>query len=99
VQWEEPGGTAVVEALALGTPVVGFRRGCLPELVDHGHTGLLAEPGDEAGLATLLGESDAIDPAVCCRIAARRFAPDVMAARYLELYRTVLAQGDQCGFW
>lgn len=80
-------------------PMEAFRRGCLPELVDHGHTGLLADPGDESGLATLLGETDAIDPAARCRVAARRFAPDVMAARYLELYRTVLTQGDQCGFW
>src|SRR4051812_44033829 len=36
IRWEEPGGTAVIEALASGTPVVGFRRGCLPTLVDHG---------------------------------------------------------------
>ncbi|WP_447007461.1 glycosyltransferase [Saccharothrix isguenensis] len=51
ITWSEPGGTAVVEALALGCPVVGFRRGWLPELLDHGRTGLLAEPAEEAVLA------------------------------------------------
>jgi glycosyltransferase involved in cell wall biosynthesis len=39
LQWEEPGGTAIVEALALGTPAVGLARGCLPELVEHGAPG------------------------------------------------------------
>ena len=55
IDWEEPGGTAVVESLALGTPVVGFRRGCLPELVEHGRTGLLVDPGDEDALAAAVG--------------------------------------------
>ena len=57
IDWEEPGGTAVVESLALGTPVVGFRRGCLPELVEHGRTGLLVDPGDADALAAAAGEA------------------------------------------
>lgn len=93
VCWDEPGGTAVIEALALGCPVVGYRRGCLPELVDHGHTGLLAEPGDEDDLREQLATSRLIDPAVCAKEAARRFAPAVMAERYLDLYRTIRAHG------
>lgn len=88
--WEEPGGTAVVESLALGTPVVGYRRGCLPELVEHGRTGLLADAGDEDELVELLGSVGSIDPAQCRRSAARRFAPPVMAEHYLRLYREVL---------
>ena len=56
IDWEEPGGTAVVESLALGTPVVGFRRGCLPELVEHGRTGLLVDPGDIDALAAAVAE-------------------------------------------
>jgi glycosyltransferase involved in cell wall biosynthesis len=89
--WEEPGGTAVVESLALGTPVVGYRRGCLPELVEHGRTGLLVDPGDEDALAAQLHAVGSIDPAECRREAERRFAPSVMAEHYLRLYRTVLA--------
>jgi glycosyltransferase involved in cell wall biosynthesis len=45
----------VLEALAMGRPVVGSRTGGLPDLVDHGTTGLLVRPGDERALAAALG--------------------------------------------
>ncbi|MGA6162744.1 glycosyltransferase [Amycolatopsis magusensis] len=90
LHWEEPGGTAVVESLALGTPVIGYRRGCLPELIDEGSTGFLVEPGDEDALAGALARAGELDPAACRRAAATRFTPGVMAEQYLSLYRTVL---------
>jgi glycosyltransferase involved in cell wall biosynthesis len=92
ITWDEPGGTAVTESLALGCPVVGFRRGCLPELVDHGRTGLLATPEDEGDLAGQLAASRWIDPSACVKEAATRFSPAVMAERYLQLYRDVLTR-------
>jgi glycosyltransferase involved in cell wall biosynthesis len=95
VCWDEPGGTAVIESLALGTPVVGFRRGCLPELIEPG-TGLLAEFGDEAALARLITDIDKLDPARCREAAERLFAPAVMAAKYLELYDQCIA-GSRAG--
>ncbi|MCZ8380088.1 glycosyltransferase [Mycobacterium sp. CPCC 205372] len=95
VCWDEPGGTAVIESLALGTPVVGYRRGCLPELVEPG-TGLLADFGDEAALARLVADVDRLDPAHCCAVAERRFAPEVMASAYLELYEQCIA-GSMAG--
>jgi len=95
VDWEEPGGTAVVESLALGTPVVGFRRGCLPELVEHGRTGLLVEPGDEDALAAAAGDAVRLNPDDCRREAARRFTPSRMAERYLRLYDKVLARSGR----
>jgi glycosyltransferase involved in cell wall biosynthesis len=90
VDWDEPGGTAVVEALALGTPVVGFARGCLPELVDQGRTGLLVGPRDEPALAAAIGAAAELDPGECRRVAARRFTPGRMAEDYLRLYQQVL---------
>ncbi len=90
VCWDEPGGTAVIESLALGTPVVGFRRGCLPELIEPG-TGLLAEFGDEAALARLIADIDTLNPTRCREAAERHFAPAVMAAAYLELYDRCIA--------
>jgi glycosyltransferase involved in cell wall biosynthesis len=95
VDWEEPGGTAVVESLALGTPVVGFRRGCLPELVEHGRTGLLVDPGDEDALAAAAREAVTLDADDCRREAARRFTPSRMAERYLRLYDKVLARSGR----
>ena len=95
VCWDEPGGTAIIESLALGTPVVGFRRGCLPELIEPG-TGLLAEFGDEAALARLIADIDTLNPARCREAAERHFAPAVMAAAYLELYDRCIA-GSRVG--
>ena len=89
LQWEEPGGTAVVEALALGTPAVGLARGCLPELVEHGRTGWLAKSPDD--LAALIHAAGRIDPRECREQAARRFTPAVMAARYADLYEQVIS--------
>jgi len=95
VGWEEPGGTSVVESLALGTPVIGFARGCLPELVEHGRTGLLVPSDDLDALAAAVHGLGAIDPGECRREAARRFTPARMAERYLRLYERVLARSGQ----
>jgi len=95
IDWEEPGGTAVVEALALGTPAVGFSRGCLPELVESGRTGLLVPPGDEDSLASAITSAATIDPQECRREAARRFTPARMADRYLRLYDRILDQDSR----
>jgi glycosyltransferase involved in cell wall biosynthesis len=90
IDWEEPGGTAVVESLALGTPVVGYARGCLPELVDHRRTGLLAPPGDEDALADGVVAAGSIDPGTCRREAVARFTPARMAEDYIRLYDDVV---------
>jgi glycosyltransferase involved in cell wall biosynthesis len=84
LRWEEPGGTAVVESLALGTPVVATARGCLPELIVHGQTGLLTDDEDELG--DLVTAAGTIDEARCRVEAAERFTPAVMAQGYLQLY-------------
>jgi glycosyltransferase involved in cell wall biosynthesis len=99
LQWEEPGGTGIVESLALGTPVVGYARGCLPELLDEGRTGRLVAPDDEDALAALLAaRAEGTLDRAACRVAARRlFTPAVMARGYLELYREVLARAARPG--
>jgi glycosyltransferase involved in cell wall biosynthesis len=89
LRWEEPGGTAVVESLALGTPVVGITRGCLPELIEHGRTGLLTADEDELG--ELVHAAGKIEEGACREEAAQRFTPAVMAAAYLTLYEQVRA--------
>jgi glycosyltransferase involved in cell wall biosynthesis len=87
IRWAEPGGTAVCEALAAGTPVVAMAHGCLPSLVDPGVTGFLAT--DEDGFTAALGRLDELDPGDCAATARRRFAPAVMGAAYEELYGEV----------
>lgn len=88
LRWEEPGGTAVVESLSLGTPVVATARGCLPELIEHGRTGLLTDDERELGDLVLAA---GLEPAECRREAARRFTPARMAQQYVELYDRVRA--------
>jgi glycosyltransferase involved in cell wall biosynthesis len=88
IRWEEPGGTAVCEALAAGTPVVAMARGCLPSLVEPGRTGFLAD--DEAGFTEALGRLGELDPQACATTARRRFSPEVMADGYDKLYVELL---------
>ncbi|GAB1690911.1 glycosyltransferase [Krasilnikovia sp. M28-CT-15] len=91
LRWNEPGGTAVVESLALGTPVVGIARGCLPELVEHGRTGLITTDDEELG--ELVHAAGKIPEFECRAEAARRFTPAVMAEAYLSLYEKVRTAG------
>jgi len=90
LQWEEPGGTAMVEALSLGTPVVGLARGVFPSLVDHGSTGWVAD--SEAELAGYLERLDELDPIACQRVAQQHFSPLAMAVAYESMYLDVLAR-------
>ena len=92
LRWNEPGGTAIVEALLAGVPVVGFRRGVLPSLVDHGVTGFVADTEDE--LAGYLTRLDELDRHEIWRRASARFAPAGMAATYIRLYDDLI---DRCG--
>ncbi len=91
IQWEEPFGLVMAEALACGTPVLTTRWGAAPEVVEHGKTGFVADAPDE--LPALLERIGEIDPAVCRAEAERRFSPRAMALGYLEVYRRVLDQG------
>ena len=86
---QEPFGTVISEAMAVGTPVVATRVGGLAEVVDDGVTGLLVEPGDPDALAAavleVLGRRDAMSAAA--RQAARRFGADAYADRVEPLIR------------
>ncbi|WP_134714675.1 glycosyltransferase family 4 protein [Saccharomonospora xinjiangensis] len=88
VCWEEPFGIVMVEAMACGTPVVGFRRGSVPEVVTHGRTGYVCD--DVESLATAIGRVGELSPHDCRREAELRFDVDMMADRYARIYRSVL---------
>lgn len=88
LRWDEPFGLVVVEALASGTPVVAWRRGAMPELVDEGVTGFVVD--DVAGASAAITRIDSIDRAVCRRTAERRFDARVMAAGYATVYRKLV---------
>ncbi len=88
VNFDEPFGLSVVEAMACGTPVIARNRGSMPELIDHGVTGFLVDGVD--GAVEALARIHEIDRAACRAAVAARFTVDRMADRYLALYRTLL---------
>ena len=64
-KWDEPFGLVAAEAQAAGTPVVGYRRGALPEVIVQGETGFLVDEGDEAAAAAAIGEALLLRRAAC----------------------------------
>ncbi|AWK86968.1 glycosyltransferase [Azospirillum thermophilum] len=80
----EPTSLAALEALACGTPVVGYPAGPLPGIVEPGVTGFLAE--DVEGFVKAVEAAATIDPDACRAAARTRHSIDVMAERYLTLY-------------
>lgn len=88
--WDEPFGLTLVEALASGTPVLGTRRGALPEIVTP-DVGALGDSVDE--LVALRAGLDRIDPAACRARVERHFTHHVMAAEYVRVFRAFLGTG------
>jgi glycosyltransferase involved in cell wall biosynthesis len=85
IQWDEPFGIAMAEAMGSGTPVLATPRGAAPELVEPGVTGFLAPDVD--GLVEAYGRLQEIDPARCAKIARERFGPARMADGYEEIFK------------
>ncbi len=88
LRWPEPFGLVVAEALASGTPVIGWRRGSLPELIRDGVTGAVVD--DVAGAATAIGRLADFDREECRRDAVARLSIEAMTRGYVGVYRKVL---------
>lgn len=87
--WEEPYGLVVAEAMATGTPVAGFERGALRELV-HDEVGALAPADDVEGLADAVRRALRCDRRAVRRHAVRSCSVDTMVAGYEDVYRDVV---------
>ena len=85
IDWPEPFGLAMIEALACGTPVVARPCGAVPEIVRDGEVGFLADTVDE--LVAAVKRVDVIDRARCRRWAEAQFSVGVMADHYESVYR------------
>jgi glycosyltransferase involved in cell wall biosynthesis len=79
---------AMVEAMVSGTPVIAFRHGAAPELIEQGVTGFLADDVDE--MVEAFERLDGIDLKRCAEVAAERFGPARMADGYLSIYEKAI---------
>lgn len=89
IRFAEPFGLSVVESMACGTPVIAYRKGSMPEVVDEGVTGRLVSDVDEA-VAAVAGIAE-IDRAACGARARERFSADRMVDDYLSIYRKIVS--------
>ena len=87
--WDEPFGLVAAEALSCGTPVIGFDRGALSEVV--GECGRLVPGGDSDALARAIGEIERFDRSACRNRAVSKLSIDAMIAGYERCYAKVMA--------
>jgi glycosyltransferase involved in cell wall biosynthesis len=88
IDWPEPFGLVIIEAMACGTPIIAFRRGSVPELIEEGVTGYIVD--DIEGALQALGKIPGFDRRRCRRVFEERFSAARMAQDYLTVYRRVI---------
>jgi glycosyltransferase involved in cell wall biosynthesis len=88
IDWPEPFGLVMVESMACGTPVVAYRAGSVPEVIDPGLTGFIVESVEESVEA--LKKIQSLDRRLCREVFERRFSSGRMAVDYLKIYEKLL---------
>jgi glycosyltransferase involved in cell wall biosynthesis len=91
IEWPEPFGLVMIEALACGTPVIAWRRGSVPEVLEDGVSGYVVESIEEA--VESVRKVDRLCRTGCRQAFEQRFGAERMAVDYVELYRRVIAAG------
>jgi glycosyltransferase involved in cell wall biosynthesis len=90
IDWDEPFGLVMIESLACATPVIAWRRGSVPEVIDDGVTGFIVDSIDAAVQA--IGRLDRIDRRRCRDVFEARFDANRMAREYVKVYEQVIGQ-------
>jgi hypothetical protein len=92
IDWPEPFGLVMIEALACGTPVIAFNRGSVPEIVEHGLTGFIVE--DEAGAVSAVDGISQLSRQTIRERFEHRFTARRMAQDYLAVYRDLMEAAE-----
>ena len=95
IDFDEPFGLSVIEAMACGTPVIAYRRGSMAELIEDGVTGFLVDSREEA--VSAIARIGQIDRTACRASVARRFTVERMVDDYLKLYQRLLTGSGGLG--
>jgi glycosyltransferase involved in cell wall biosynthesis len=90
IDWPEPFGLVMIEALACGTPVIAFNRGSVPEIIENGKTGFVVRDVEEA--ASAVGKLSELDRRKCREAFEQRFSATRMATNYLEIYHWLVSR-------
>src|SRR5258706_2155149 len=88
IEWEEPFGMVMIEAMALGCPVISFVRGAAPEIVVHRKTGFLVHDIEE--MVKFIPRVDGIDRSVTREHVEKNFSAHAMAEKYIKVYKKVI---------
>jgi glycosyltransferase involved in cell wall biosynthesis len=96
IDWPEPFGLVMIEAMACGTPVIAWRNGSVPEVMQDGVTGFIVEELDEAVQA--IEKLARFDRRQCRQVFERRFTADRMANDYVNIYERFREKGSDNGF-
>ena len=93
IDWPEPFGLVMIEAMACGTPVLAWRCGSVPEIMVNGVTGFVVD--DERAAVAALRRMPDLDRAACRRVFEERFSAQRMARDYLSVYRRLLEPAEE----
>ncbi|MDQ6661602.1 MAG: glycosyltransferase family 4 protein [Chloroflexota bacterium] len=93
LQWEEPFGMVMIEAMALGCPVISFKRGAAPEIVENGKTGFLVDNLQE--MVQRISHIDDIDRNYTRRYVERNFSAKAMVEKYVDIYKKVIMMSKE----
>jgi glycosyltransferase involved in cell wall biosynthesis len=88
IEWEEPFGLVMIESMACGTPVIATRWGAVPEVIEHGRSGIIVD--NYRQMAAALDKADDLDPFELRRYVEEEFSPEHMVADYLAAYETAI---------
>ena len=92
IDWPEPFGLVMIEAMACGTPVIAYNRGSVPEIIDDGLTGFIVE--DETSAVAAVGRLAGLNRAAIRKQFETRFTARRMALDYLAAYRGLIKPGE-----
>lgn len=97
IDWPEPFGMVLIEAMACGTPIIAYNHGSVPEIVEHGKTGFIVDSIEKATEA--LQNIHLISRSVCRATFEERFSDIVMAKNYVHLYEKTLHKHPERSFY